>query len=324
MINRIMNSHLFPNLLKGVLVLGVLMVIFTPDIQTFKWAAQYAIQFLFGYLALGLFFFSIDRPKLMFTSLLCCATLALYLQKTTNDSLRFAKDTLESNIKVAHFNVSGFSESYEEAIDILLKTEADIISVQEVTPDWNRVLIDNLRDSFPYLNSLVRFDLFGQIILSKFHVNKVDTIYHRDLPYLKLIMQVDNREVCLISSHALPPLDRSSYDRLKDQLFKLAPHVQRSEIPVIVVGDFNLTAWSREIRDFKTAANLKDSRRGVLPTTFKGAISEFEVPLEHIFFTDEMECIQFDPIIDHKTAPVGISGTYQFKSRIINSARKKG
>ena len=167
MVTKILNLRSIQFTLGALIILAAILCIFTPNYFLFKMGARFAGLIMLGYLVLGLFFLILKQPKLMFISLACCAGVTIYLKSTSNSDLKHAAPTTEVSVRVAHINVSGFDNDYESTMAAIKDTKADLISIQELTPEWHYVLKETLSEDYPYSTSLVRFDPFGMAIFSK-------------------------------------------------------------------------------------------------------------------------------------------------------------
>ena len=298
--------------LSILIVLGAIFCIFTPNYFLFKMGARFAGLIMLGYLALGIFFLILKQPQLMFTSFACCAGLCLFLKYSSNSDLKHPVPTDELRIKVAHFNVSASDEDYESTINTMLATDADLISIQELTPDWEYALEETLSEKYPYSSSVVRFDPFGLAIYSKNPISQLDTFYFEDIPNLSGIVDIknsNNRRFKFICGHTTPPLYSIAYQKMKGHLKILAEHAAQDSIPVITIGNFHAPPWWGEIQELRETANLADSRRSAA----YGISEIFQNPGDYIFYGEDFNCLSFENIFTPKSSHLGISGQYQFK-----------
>lgn len=316
MVTKILNLKYIHLSLSALIILGALVCIFPPEFFIFKMSAQFAVQIMLSYLAIGLLFLIVGHRKLMFTSFACCAGLCLFLKYVTNSELVRAQPTTEETFNVAHFNVSA-TDDYEFMIAEILASKADLISFQEVTPDWNIVLQESLSEFYPHSKTVVRFDPFGLAVYSKLPFNSVDTFMTEDVPNILGTIGLDKsgNEICFITSHALPPFYTSDYKKLRNHLHKIATFSNQSACPVITIGDYNAVPWSYEIQDFRAVSKLNDSRRGFFPNS-KGSFSIFQLPSDHIFYSSQLECIHFEDLEHSVAGHLGVKGAYQFEQNL--------
>ena len=314
MVTKVLNSKYVHLFLSTLIVLGALICVFPLDFFLFKIGAQFAVQIMLLYLVLGLAFLMFKSYKLMFTSFACCAALCLFLKYTTNSEMAPAQPIGKEAVKVAHFNVSA-SDDYQFMIDEIKECDADLISFQEVTPDWDIVLKESLSEIYPHSKTVVRFDPFGMAVYSKYPMNNLDTFICEGVPNIVGTVDFGNpgKEVCFITSHALPPFYTSDYKKLRTHLRRIATYSNEASCPVLTMGDYNAVPWSYEIQDFRSVSNLNDSRRGFFPNS-NGSFSIFQLPSDHIFYSGHLECIQFEDIEDPSVGHIGVKGAYQFNT----------
>jgi len=312
MVLKVLNYRTTQYLLSTLIILGMLICVFTPNYYLFKMGSSFAIQITLGYLLLGLVFLLCKQPRLMFTSFACCAGLCIFLKYSTNaDITPLTQKTNEETITVAHFNLSASGEDFEQTIQKILSSDVDLISLQEVTPDWASLLNESMGEQYPYSNSLVRFDPFGISIYSKYPLVDMDTFFYEDIPNLAGAIRTNGNgeKVHFIASHTTPPLYSSAYIKMKEHLQAISQYATKiSEKPIITIGDFYAPPWWKEIQDLKDAANLNDSRRSA--TLSFSQI--FENPVDYIFHSHHLSCLDFQNVADENANHLGIMGEYQF------------
>lgn len=301
--------------LISLIVLGTFICVFTPNYFLFKMGARFAVQIMLGYLLLGFVFLFVRQHKLMFTSFACCAGLCLFLKYASDGQLSLPVKTDDNTLIVAHFNVSTSTNDYQQTIHEILAVDADVISLQEVTPDWNAELKVALQEKYPYSETVVRLDPFGLAIYSKYPLLSTDIFMFEDIPNIVGTIQIDenDKEICFIVSHTLPVFYTNDYVRQRNHFMAIAEYTNNTDCPVITIGDYNAVPWSYEIQDFKAAANLNDSRRGFMPAS-NGSFSLFQIPSDHIFYSDHLECTGFKEINSPISGHIGIIGSYQFSN----------
>jgi len=313
MVSKILTYRYVQLALISLIVLGAFICVFTPNYFLFKMGARFAVQIMLGYLLLGFVFMLIRQPKLMFTSFACCAGLCLFLKYASDGQLNLPLKTDNQTLEVAHFNVSASSIDFQNTINEILALDADVISFQEVTPDWDNELKVNLQEKYPYSKTIVRLDPFGLAIYSRFPLISVDTFMFEDTPNILGRVKVQDKEVCFIVSHALPVFYTNDYERQRNHFMTIAQYSSNTNCPVITIGDYNAVPWSYEIQDFKAAAQLNDSRRGFMPAS-NGSFSLFQIPSDHIFYSNHLKCVGFQEINSASSGHLGIKGSYQFNT----------
>ena len=311
LVAKIFNAKSTQYLLATLIVLGAVFCVFTPNYFLFKWGESFAMYIMFMYLIFGLGFLFVSKPRLMFTSFFCCAGLALYLRNASNGNLAYPALTSAPFVEVANYNVSASNENFVSTIEAILAEDADVISVQEIDPNWLNVLDEALALVYPYSTSVFRPENFQGIgIYSKQPLTQVDTFYYEDIPNLKFKMDVGGQEVCFLSAYIYPEFSTIDYQRKQEHLTELCASLNDENLPIITLGDYNEVQWSGYIQNFRKTCQLNDSRR--FPTWVKR-------PTDHIFYSKHFECVGFKSINTQDASHLGISGTYQFNLPLVRT-----
>lgn len=298
-------------LVIGLIISGVLLVVFNPSVGLVQQGADFAVHFMLAYLIGGLFFLIINERNLMLASFIACGILCLFLKSSSNSAFLFPQKNRGVNLRVAHVDLSAAGNNYDVFMKSILNLNADVISFQEVDPNWPQVFDFYLTQSnaYPYNNLNIRIDPFGMAVFSKIPIIRTDTLYFEDYPTLLTGLFVNNeKSVTILSSYTMPSLNNNLRNTNRRYLAGLAQEILKSRTPIVNIGKFNLTYWSNEIRTYMNQTNLDHSRRsagaaGLIP------------PHDHIFYTDELECTKFEEILDGQRNHQGIIGNYQFKDQ---------
>lgn len=320
-----LRNNIINTALSAILVVGAALVILSPDFLIIKWGANYAVRILFAYLVLGFLFLIVGQKRLMMISLFSAGALAIFLKTMTNSEMAPpVKMNNEPTIKVAHFNLNNSNEGFQETLATIQSTEADLISITETNPLWDSLLLDRLNLDYPFHFTNPSLGLFGMTLFSKNAFTYIDTIRYQEIPNVIGGIALDEDvTVNFICSHTLPALNYRYYSRLKEHLHKISEYCNRTARPILTFGDYHSVPWSNEIAEFRSNTNLSDSRRGFTPTFPHGSSTVFEVPIDHIFFSDEFRCLSFSTVSSLYTTHMGIQGTFQLKSKKSPDAEKE-
>jgi len=280
----------------------------TPLIRSL---GEYSAHLMLGMLAASIFFMLLDKRTIMFASLACTAALALWLKNASNTDLKLPVINQEVKLKVAHVNLSNVDDRLDELVGIMEEENVDVISFQELTPDWTQLLRDELSMAFPHRTENVRIDPYGIALYSKYPMKHQDTILADGIPSVCLEIENGGEVFHVISSYLTPALDSKSIEKATSQLSRIKKEIQEKGDRVIALGEYNMVYWAQEIREFRSDTKLKNSRRDI-------SQGNLRVPYDHIFFTEDLECTNFSEIIGNNQKYLGILGMYQIKSdRII-------
>ena len=113
---------------------------------------------MLGFLCVGLVAYVWNLKRIILSSFLFSAIYCVFLKSASNNNLKIPEENNEIKLSVAHINVSSAEESYEIFAKELKNKNLDIISFQEVKPDWSRTLKAELREEFPFVAENVRID----------------------------------------------------------------------------------------------------------------------------------------------------------------------
>ncbi len=296
------------------IALTTLLVMFPPNMSFLKKGSEYAVFIMLGFLFLGMLFMVLHKKKLMAVSLTCVAILCIFLKNSSNDNLFFPERNNSSILSLAHINLSYIEGGYEELLEIIDELDPAIISFQEMTPNWNFILKENLSKEYISKYSLVRMDTYGMALYSKNMFTKLDTFNYQDIPNINIQFELDDQPLHICSSYLLPPLNKSSTENMLNHLALISEKVNEIAAPVFAIGDYNLVPWSSEIRDFRVKTDLGLSRRNI-------DVSRFQKPYDHIMYSNHLECIAFKELEDKNLNHIGIYGQYQLKANGFQIAR---
>lgn len=314
MISSILNNKPVQLTLNALIILGAIGCVFTPNYIFFKIGSSFAVHIMLSYLFLGLIFLCLRQPQLTFTSFACCAALCLFLKfySSWDWPLVASEEADKSAIHIAHFNIANAEMPYEETMASILKVDADILSFQEVTPDWDAVFKATLLQKYPYATSMVRFDPYGLAIYSKVPIQDIDTFYCKEIPNLAVVFQGTQKksDYRLISSYIDPPIYSQALTNLEEHVSMITKEVQKSPIPTFAIGDYNAPPWWEEIRYLMSSGDLLDSRS----CATQGLDNLWKYPVDYIFHSRDFDCIAFDKVEKTLYGHLGIQAAFQINT----------
>lgn len=299
--------------LPAILIINAtLAAMFPPDSPLFRSLARHAVYVMFAFFALSLLLLVLKQTRLMITSFLCCATLCLYLQRSAGSQefrYGYTAPNNERRLRLVHFATSNTDGDYSTNIKSIIAEKPDIISVQEVTPDWDEALQRLLEKDYPNYRTFKRIDNYGIAIFSKYPLNRIDTFETNHVPNIIGSIRVDSLypDVFFVASQTVPPINTTSYAAIRYHLSRIAASVRAIDAPILTFGNYNCVPWSSEIQRFRDETNLSDGHRYFSP--------DAPSPTDFIFFSSHFNCLSFEPLKDKNREVIGIWGDYQFKKR---------
>lgn len=300
--------------LSVLLLLPALLVIFAPAVYSFKWLVDYSVQVMFAYLGIGFIFLILTKNYWLSLSWGSCIILCMFLKYTSNEAFSFEIPSGGKIIKIANYNVSFIEDSAVVNITrSILENEADLISIQEMNPSMDSLIIGNVKEKYPYSFNLRRADYYGMLVLSSTPFIEVDTFNVGSIPNIigSLSINESDIKISFISSYCQPSFSSSTYQQLKEHLRMIAMKAKQSKYPIVTMGTYNTVPWAPEVQDFKKIAQLNDSRLGLAPTTSSSSNPLFQIPIDHIFHSGNLKCTNFQAITHRGFTHLGIEGTYE-------------
>lgn len=288
--------------------------VFPPEYLLAKQISKYAVHWMFICLFLGIVCMFMNLEKLLYTAFICSGLLAFLLLYSYNSSFSHAEETSRNVFSLSFVNPS-LSTEYEDSNRAkILSLNADILLLEEVSPEYIN-LLNALKDKYPFHAILSRADAFGKAVFSKFKLESVDTIQLQNRAILLTSMSISPKKtIYVVVVNEIPPVTMNDFKRINIFLDDLSRILQHIENPVILGANLNLVLSSREVREFRVKSSLIPSRRdnqdGLSGNDF---LSLFNTPKNEIFFTKEIECVEFAEINDKNQKPIGITGKYQFR-----------
>ncbi|MDF1863379.1 MAG: hypothetical protein P1U70_01025 [Saprospiraceae bacterium] len=325
MLTKILHNSVIQTLLLLALLAGVGICIF-PEYSPLpiRFAEKFAVQIMIGYLFGGVLFLMLKQPRLMFASFGCCAALAIFLKFSMNPREVFSEkkqvliqeetiqETESVEIKIAHFSLSDAENDPELTFEKILETEADLISIQEVTPIWQPYLESYLDSIYPHNHTILDLGMYGLSVYSKYAFNFIDTFYYEEIPNLVGSISLGNEidSVYFVSTHAVPAFSQSAYKRVEEHLQLIQDYLVELNHPHFIIGNFYVVPWSKEVKEFRSVTKLRDSRTGFMPSYRDGTLSFWDIPMDHIFFSKHFECSGFKSVSGVTSNHIGIQGVY--------------
>lgn len=295
--------------LAAILLLPAVFILEPLGFYLFDLLQSLAVYVLLGYYALAAWWLFKKRWHLGFSSLAGFLVLLAFLLPYLSPEA--PRPGLESNLRVAHFNVFKYNTDYEGMVWTARETGADMLSFQEVDTAWARELECGLAAEYPYYEVLPTAECcYGLAVFSKHPLPRVDTVWLGDVPGFSGSVQVGDTAIEFLAAHTSAPTTPWRFQERKRHLNQLAEYVQSVDGPMLVIGDLNAVPWNRDIVNLRESGKLHDSRKDLSPT-FPRWLPFVRVPIDYIFHSEELACVKFQTIKSTKSDHFGIVGEYE-------------
>ena len=175
--------------------------------------------------------------------------------------------------------------------------QADIILLQEFTPEWMPTL-KKLKKKYPYqyvyVSSDRSKDFRGAAVLSRIKGTSTELMDgETEVPYLRMQIKrkPKNRSLVLYAIHPPPPTAAERSHNRNAHLMKLAELIKQEKQPFkIIAGDFNITRYSYWFKKMLRVSGLKDTFIGNgVQVTWPSFLPDFMgIAIDHMLVSDNI------------------------------------
>lgn len=189
-----------------------------------------------------------------------------------------AADT--ETVTLVSFNALRRNPAKRPALDWLAAAGADVIVILEVSADWRQALVRRLGRLYPYR-------VFGPdsgeactAVLSRCKLRQRAALGLDDQGLVSVQVELPRAPFVLFGVHPDHAVERRSLEPQRRLFRELSARVRRTPGPVVVAGDLNTTAWSREFQRLLARAGL--SAEVLRSGTFPARLGWAGLPIDHV------------------------------------------
>jgi endonuclease/exonuclease/phosphatase (EEP) superfamily protein YafD len=191
-------------------------------------------------------------------------------------------------LRIVSANVMFDNPQHTALVDELRSLDADVIFLQEVTPDWwHAIRAGGLLRSHPHFIEAARWGADGMALLSRlpFVSHRLRHVGRRPVP--TATVRAGNVSVHLVDVHVVAPLE--TFDENRDQQVAINRIVRDTAKPRIVAGDYNATPtnrWYQELLDLGFH-EVHEAVGDPFATTWPNGVRHLPpIRLDHVFVDD--------------------------------------
>lgn len=255
-----------------------LTVAFAPDAYLTMLARAFIVPGVFVALFVALFAALRRMWWVAQAAVLGCVMMALQIPSAQVDISAMNEGEA---FRVFHMNVLQPNTAFDEAIAQALASDADVISVQEVGPEWACALDEGLHGHYPFAHVESRDNCYGIALFSRHPFQSVRTITVRGAPFIEALVHVDDSTVRLLAVHATSPISYGHFRRRNEQLSRLGEYLATSDTATILVGDLNTVPWDRAFMRFCSRSGLR-STTPAMQRTWPAVGPVAVIPIDHV------------------------------------------
>ena len=253
----------------------------------FEMFAHFRWQVGVAALALLLASLVLRRPWMM---VVACATVVLqWLPGILMSGHAFAHEPTaptcsDDPLRVVTANAWLANIDHATLVSWLSHSDADIIALQEITPQWASAL-ELLARTYPHRKLIPREDPYGMALLSRWPIDDVQSMdFAGDgTPSLVANVDVHGRKLQVIALHTRWPVTpelQAARDRALQQAAALA--LTQPEA-TILLGDLNLTPYAPAFARLVSESGLRDAFAGeAWRPTWQAGFWPLALPIDHV------------------------------------------
>ena len=204
-------------------------------------------------------------------------------------------------LRILSFNILASNSRFEDVIEFIRSTDADVVVLHEVTRRWEEAVGEaSVRfDDWNYemTETRARGDLFGSLVLAT--PGSAVNSYGFGLTDPRAIEILLPDGVAMLAIHPLSPSSEGRAEQNDHQLQFAAEWAAGQVGPMMVVGDFNATPWSYPFRRLMSATDLLNSQRGFgLDLSYPSDANPLvRIPIDHLLHSEHLT------VVDRRLGP---------------------
>jgi endonuclease/exonuclease/phosphatase (EEP) superfamily protein YafD len=189
------------------------------------------------------------------------------------------------HVRVLVLNVHTEASSFAEVRALIDDLHPDVIGLVEMDERWIAGVAPAVA-SYRGRLERPRPDNFGVALYTREPlVGSIEELGGL-LPSAVAEVTVGTARFNAILIHPFPPMSAAALAAQRDELDAVADRARALPGPVIVLGDFNATPWSRPFRRLLDRSGLCDSRAGFgIQSSFPAAVAWLRIPIDHLLAT---------------------------------------
>ena len=230
-------------------------------------------------------------------------------------------------LAILSWNLNYGVAGHHDALEIIEDVDADVVILQETSPDWERALRRRFAKRYAYMSFHHCCGAGGLAVMSKHEIVDEKVLPAVSwFPAWRGVIETQLGRVQVLDVHLRPPFDDDG--SIPGGIIK-TPAIRREEmehfvamldddLPTLIAGDFN--EGSGGAVDAVKARGMTSAldRAGVSTPTWRWQGVPFRLRLDHVFFDDDALALTAADVLE-----VGPSDHFPIVARFERAAPKK-
>jgi len=199
-----------------------------------------------------------------------------------------AATSASPGLSIVSQNLNGRNRSSDEIVAMLAREDADLVFLQEYTPEWHSALAE-ARARYDHAVTEPRPGSFGIAVFSRidFQQSTVIEFGRTRTPFIVVDIETPEFRGHLINVHFQAPIRRAHAEDRDRQLDELAGLLASVGGAYLIAGDFNNTPSSPSFREFLAATGARLAPPTWL-ATWPAAIHPLGIPIDLALGSDDV------------------------------------
>lgn len=211
--------------------------------------------------------------------------------------MRFAAPRGDGHeVTVMAANVLLENEHPDRLARLVAEVDPDVLLLMETDERWVAALGPALA-RYPTVLASTEVEYYGMVLATRLPVEGAELLeltHDRTPSAFADLRTPGGRRFGFVGLHPQPPVPGVDTQERDAQILYAARFARKTDLPLVVMGDFNDAAWSDTSRTFKHYGEYLDPRRGRgLYASFHARNILIRVAIDQLFVTEEVAVVDF-------------------------------
>ncbi|MBV6633301.1 MAG: endonuclease/exonuclease/phosphatase family protein [Alphaproteobacteria bacterium] len=285
----------------AILLLPSLLALGEAQFWLLELAAHFRLQAVLAAIVLALIFGPLKAWRSLVVAL-CLITLnGWFVGHAHMTSQPLAEPQADAQtLRVLQFNMNLFHPDPDGLATSLLETDADLIVLQELSPDAATRISAALADDYQHQLTLPQTNAFGMGVFSRFEITELQRLSATSLDAVSVRLSINTArhgDISLAAIHPPPPITRQLAALRNEEIGLAADWLAGRDGPKLLMGDLNLTPYSIWFRELVRQSGLQPVQK-LLPfsnVTWPDRMIHwlFSIPIDHVMISEDLEFVSW-------------------------------